>query len=177
QEIVAEVINSTTLCESSNVATFNIIINPLPVVDITNYDGSVVCIDPDTGAVIENDFSPPILETGLDEDQYDFIWYLDGEVIGGETGSSLSVANGGLHTVEVIDTTQSTNCSSTSSATIIESGGPTFTVSVTTPPFSDNNHTVEVSNISGNGDYEFSFNNGPWITPELNENGGYEGVT
>ncbi|MBS3739017.1 MAG: T9SS type B sorting domain-containing protein, partial [Psychroflexus sp.] len=44
---------------------------------------------------------------------------------------------------------------------IIESNPPTFEVTVLTPSFSET-HVVEVSNIEGQGNFEFQLDNGPW---------------
>jgi gliding motility-associated-like protein len=54
-----------------------------------------------------------------------------------------------------------TSCQASSSAEIIRSNGPSFEVNILSLAF-DGSHSVEVTNIQGDGDYEFQVDNGPW---------------
>jgi gliding motility-associated-like protein len=136
-------------------------VNPLPLVDISEFDGLIVCINPQTGAVIETDFSPPVIDTQLSEEFYSFEWTLNGTPIA-FTGSTYMVENAGVYTVTVTDITNNlSSCQASSSAEIIRSNGPDFDVNVLTLAF-DGSHSIEVANIQGDGDYEFQVDNGPW---------------
>jgi gliding motility-associated-like protein len=159
QTIIAEVINTDTLCESSSFVSFEIIVNPLPIVDISGFDGSVVCFD-SAGNLINNEVSPPTIDTGLSEDMFSFVWTLDGVPLP-EVSSSIQAVLPGIYTVTA--TNIQTGCEAFSSAEVIESNPPEFEVAILTPSFSGN-HVVEVNNITGSGDFEFQLDDGPWIS-------------
>ena len=161
QTIIAEVVNTETLCESSSFVSFDIIINALPNVDISGFDGAIVCID-QNGEVIITDDSPPIIDTGLDSDNFTFEWTLDGIVLP-DTTPSVDATQPGTYTVTVTDNI--TACEASSSASIIENNPPTFEVTVLTPAFSQS-HVVEVSNINGSGNFEFQLDDGQWVSLE-----------
>ncbi|WP_229731918.1 T9SS type B sorting domain-containing protein, partial [Psychroflexus planctonicus] len=148
-------------CSSAEQQSFEIRVNPIPLVDITDMDGAIVCIDPQTGEVIETDFSPPILDTELSEEDYAFEWTLNGNPIA-FTGPAYAVQAPGVYTVTVTDLTNNlTSCQASSTAEIIQSNGPDFEVNVLSQAF-DGSHSVEVTNIQDDGNYEFSIDNGPW---------------
>ncbi|NGZ90644.1 hypothetical protein G7034_10310, partial [Psychroflexus sp. C1] len=92
QTIYAEVVNTDNECPSSTQVTFEITVNPLPLVDISNMDGSVICIDRETGEIL----SAPTLDTGLNANDYEFEWFLDGDELA-FTGSALTVEEAGLY--------------------------------------------------------------------------------
>ncbi|NGZ90642.1 hypothetical protein, partial [Psychroflexus maritimus] len=125
QVIFAEVVNTDNECPSSTQVSFDIIVNPLPLVDISNMDGSVICIDRETGEIV----SAPTLDTGLNANDYEFEWFLDGEELA-FTGSALIVEEPGLYEVIVVDlaTSNSTECERSSFAEVIESSGVEFDV-------------------------------------------------
>ena len=159
QNIIAEVINTQTLCESSRFVDFDIFVRPLPNVDISVYDGTVICFD-ENGNLINNDISPPLIDTGLSTSNYSFAWSFNGASLP-DTSPSINAMLAGTYSVSVTDI--NTGCVSTSSATIVENNPPVFEVTVLTPSFSQS-HVVEVSNIQGNGDYEFQLDDGEWIS-------------
>jgi gliding motility-associated-like protein len=159
QTIIAEVINTETLCESSSFVSFQIFVNELPNLDISPFDGSVVCFD-SNGVLIENDVSPPTIDTGLSDALFDFVWTLNGEPLPNDS-SSITATLPGTYSVTAINT--QTGCEASSSATIIESNPPEFEVTILTPSFSGN-HVVEVNNITGSGDFEFQLDDGEWIS-------------
>jgi len=161
--IIAEVIDLDNLCPSSATQAFEVRVNPLPLVDLSEWDGAVICIDPQTGEVIETSFSPPILDTGLSETNFDFQWSFNGQPIA-FSGSALTVTQEGTYSVTVTDLTNNvTSCQASSSATIIRSNGPQFDVNVLSVAF-DGSHSLEVVNIVGDGNYEFQVDNGPWVS-------------
>jgi gliding motility-associated-like protein len=160
QTIIAEVIDTVTLCESELFATIEIEIGESPIIDISSYDGTVLCedLDPNT-PVVGGDYSSVTIETGLSTTQYDFEWTQNGATLM-ETGSSLTVSEPGTYEVTVTDPL--TGCASTSSATFASGNPPEFTVESTTFGF-NGEHALLISNVIGAGDYEFSVDNGPWI--------------
>jgi gliding motility-associated-like protein len=160
QTIIAEVIDTVTLCESELFATIEIEIGESPIIDISSYDGTVLCedLDPNT-PVVGGDYNSVTIETGLSTTQYDFEWTQDGSTLM-ETGPSLTVSEPGTYEVTVTDPL--TGCASTSSATFASGNPPEFTVESTTLGF-NGEHALLISNVTGAGDYEFSVDNGPWI--------------
>ncbi|MCH8535082.1 MAG: T9SS type B sorting domain-containing protein, partial [Flavobacteriaceae bacterium] len=168
QLIFAEVVNLDNQCPSFTAVEFEFHVHPLPLVDIGNMDGAAICVDPLTGELTDPD-NLPILDTELDNNAYEFVWFLDGEELEDETDNFLVAFVPGLYEVEVTDIGYSlrTECFKISQAEIIESSGPLFEVNVISEPF-DGNHTIEIINIQGNGDYEFSVDGGPWI-PQNNQ--------
>jgi gliding motility-associated-like protein len=160
QQIFAKVIDSVTFCESLDVAEIDIIINPRPVVDISAFDGRVICrdINPVTQSTGE-DTGPVVIETGLGPNAFTFSWTRDSTELS-EDGPSLEVDEAGNY--QVVVTANSSGCQSSGTAEILESNPPEFTVYKTSGPFTDA-HSLNIDNIRGGGDYEFRVDNGPWI--------------
>jgi gliding motility-associated-like protein len=160
QQIFAKVIDSVTFCESLDVAEIDIIINPRPVVDISAFDGRVICrdINPVTQSTGE-DTGPVLIETGLNPNAFTFSWTRDSTELS-EDGPSLEVDEAGNY--QVVVTANSSGCQSSGTAEILESNPPEFTVYKTSGPFTDA-HSLNIDNIRGGGDYEFRVDNGPWI--------------
>jgi gliding motility-associated-like protein len=157
-QIIAEVVNIETLCVSPTQVSFDILLNPLPAFELPVT--AFLCIDADTGEVIENNFSPPVLDTNLPETAFEFEWFLNGELLQ-NTSSSLEVVAAGSY--EVIVTNTLTACSFSQSTTVEAINPPSFTVDVLSPAFSGDNR-VEVNNIQGEGQFEFQLDDGPWIS-------------
>ena len=157
--VFARVVQVETLCVSE-VLPIELIINPLPQVDLSAYDGQVICTDAASGEVINNDFSPPIINTGLSDAEFDFSWQRNGEAISADT-SSLTVDQPGDY--QVVATNIDTGCEFSSTASIEESSIPDFEVEIISPPFS-RNPIVEVRNISGSGSFEFRLDDGNWVS-------------
>jgi gliding motility-associated-like protein len=137
-----------------------LIINPLPQVDLSAYDGQVICTDAASGEVIDNDFSPPIIDTGLSEAEFDLSWQRNGEAISADT-SALTVDQPGDY--QVVATNIETGCQFSSQASIEESSVPDFEIQVISPPFS-RDPIVEVRNINGSGSFEFRLDDGNWVS-------------
>ncbi|NBC04734.1 MAG: T9SS type B sorting domain-containing protein, partial [Bacteroidetes bacterium] len=160
QTIIAEIVNTETNCESADTVSFEIDVNSIPEATIAPYDGSILCFD-SNGNIIETDFSPPVLDSGLEEaPNLTFEWSLDGNPLD-EDGSSITALQRGTYSLTVTDNSSPANCSTTSTAQVIQSSPPQFTAEVTTEVFAEN-HQILVSNITGIGDYEFRLDNGPW---------------
>ncbi|WP_162984992.1 T9SS type B sorting domain-containing protein, partial [Mesonia aquimarina] len=161
QTVIVETINTTTLCESPSVAEITISVNDRPLVDISDYDGLYICEDSNPQTPVEGgNYDPIIIDTGLNESDYSFVWTLDGVTLN-EDGASISADQAGTYEVTVSDQDGSIVCSTSSSATITAGNPPEFEVSPLTLSFEED-HAILVSNISGEGDYEFRLDNGPW---------------
>src|SRR5699024_4559926 len=172
QQIIVEVIDEATLCGSAEYGQININIETRPIVDLSEYDGMIICsdLDPITTPVEDMGASSVVIETGLPEDgSYLFEWSKDGVELSG-TGSSLEVTSPGTYTV-VVSNNGGESCSSTDTVTIEANNPPEFSVKPTMPAFSDDGGAL-VFNVIGNGDYEFRIDDGPW--QDLGEDGTIE---
>ena len=138
------------------IAEVTLQVNQLPVFDLE--DEYILCVDTNGSEVINQ----PILETGLSATDYSFVWSLDGVVLPGETGSSLTPTQGGSYTVVVSDITSSgqTMCSAEDTAIVTESSPASVSAVVTSAAFAEN-HVIEVTAV-GSGVYEYSLDDGPW---------------
>ncbi|RKE88079.1 T9SS type B sorting domain-containing protein, partial [Ichthyenterobacterium magnum] len=139
------------------VAPLTLQVNPLPVFNLD--DSYILCVDTNGTEVLD----VPVLDTGLSTPTYTFEWSLNGAVIAGATEGSYTPSEGGTYSVIVTDVSSSseTMCESTDSTEVIESSPPTLEAAVTTDAFSDV-HIIEVTVLSGLGDYEFSLDGGSW---------------
>lgn len=147
-----------------DITSFEIIVNPKAVVDLSDYDGMAICVDlnPNTPTIGGN-YEPISIDTGLFETDYVFSWSLDGEPLS-ETGPSVLADIPGEYTVAVTDIKSTDlSCMATSSATILQSNPPEFDAEAV---FFEGN--IIISNVSGNGDYEFSIDQNSWTS--LGEN-------
>ena len=124
----------------------------LPIFDLD--DSYILCVDTNGSEVV----NPPLLDTGLSPADYTFVWRLDGMVLPGETGPSLTATQSGTYSVEVTNNT--TGCMNTDSAEVLESSPPTVVATVTTQAFSET-HVIEAV-ATGDGEYEYSLDGGPW---------------
>lgn len=138
---------------------FTITINIPPVFEV---EDTLICLNSDDTVNFEYDL--PIIDTNLSETIHSFEWYFEGNIIPGETSSTLTAPNPGNYSVKA--TFIDTGCNFTKQATVEPSGPPqVLDVVVTSLPFSKN-HTVEIT-ASGFGNYIFSVDNGP--TQEFGE--------
>ncbi|ULC59812.1 T9SS type B sorting domain-containing protein [Flaviramulus sp. BrNp1-15] len=120
-----------------------------------NLEDGILCVNNDDSVNYEYDL--PILNTGLSDSTHDFEWFFEGNVISGETSSTLIVNSSGNYSAKA--TIKETGCHYTMQAIVSPSGPPQFLdLTITSLPFSDN-HTVEIE-ASGYGDYIFSVDNG-----------------
>ncbi|MBS3738573.1 MAG: T9SS type B sorting domain-containing protein [Psychroflexus sp.] len=163
-QIIAEVVNLETLCVSPEQVSFDILVNPLP--DFALPESAQICIDLQTDEVIENGFSPPILDTGLSETNFSFEWSLNGEVLDNTT-SSFETTNSGIYEVNV--TNLETGCAFSQSINVEEVNPPLFNVDILSQAFSSGNTAVEVNNIQGQGEVEFQLDNGNWVSLEVGQ--------
>jgi gliding motility-associated-like protein len=165
QIIYAKVSNNLGICYE--IAEVTLRVQPIPVFELD--ESYTVCLDSD-GNVIVNGNSPPVIDTGLSDADFTFIWSYEGVVLPGETMSSLTATQAGNYSVDVTDVS-GLGCVGQGSTTVIPSTTPIVAAEVTTDAFSDN-HMIEVT-ASGNGVYEFSLDGGPYELGTDNGNGTY----
>ena len=113
---------------------------------------SFVCIDNLTGEIL----APILLESGLSNTNYTFVWTLDGDVLPTTQNNHLATETG-LYTVTATHIT--TGCSGSSSATV--SASSIAIGSATVGQDFDQNQVITVTVTGGSGDYEYILNNGP----------------
>ena len=164
QLIIARVDNNTQVLDSSGTlidssicyetAEVTLQVNPLPLVEIE--EDYILCVDVNGTEVL----SPLVIDTGLSNLEYTFIWRdANGTIVG--TNSSYAPDQGGVYTLEVFDDTLLTQCAApTETFTVIESTPPDVVAQVTTDAFA-NTHVIEAV-ATGQGIYEYSLDQGPW---------------
>ncbi|GGI56586.1 choice-of-anchor L domain-containing protein [Winogradskyella haliclonae] len=141
-----------------DVEPVTLIVNPLPIFDLD--DEYILCLSSNNEAVVD---VPLVLDTGLSDANHSFEWSLDGNLLPGQTSSSLTPTQGGIYEVVVTDISTSTitMCAFSDATEVIESGIPdTFDVEVTSQAFTGNN--MIIATATGNSTYEYSLDNGPW---------------
>jgi len=165
QTLFARVENLMTGCYA--VAEVTIAVNSLPAIDLE--DTYRICVD-DTDAIITEQSggpSPPVLDTGLNTQDYTFVWEQDGTVLLTETGASIIAIEIGVYKVTVVD--KRTGCENSSETQVVFSSPPfTWNVKVTTAAFSDN-PTIEAE-ATGLGNYKFQLDSGPFQDEGVFEN-------
>jgi gliding motility-associated-like protein len=141
QRIYVRVVNDDTGCVNDD-RTFDIIVNPLPVFEVTS--PQIVCLN------------GPALTIGVENPGavYDYVWT---DPTGNNiVGSQITITSGGLYTVTAT-TTNGTLCSRTREIQVNESIIATLTENdITIVDDSDNNSiTIDPTNL-GIGDYEYA---------------------
>ena len=164
QVIIARVDNDTQVLDGSGAlvdssvcfetAEVTLEVNPLPIVEIE--EEYILCVDLNGSEVL----APLVIDTGLSDVDYTFVWAdASGTIVG--TNSSYAPVQGGVYTLEVYDATLITECAAPIEAfTVIESTPPIVTAQVTTAAFA-NTHVIEAV-ATGQGQYEYSLDQGPW---------------
>lgn len=99
-----------------------------------------------------------VIDAGLvnpsTQNDFTYIWFLNNVLINGETNYALTVAEGGIYTVEV---TNQNGCSNTRTIVVTASNAAIIENISVTDLSADN--TIEIT-VSGLGDYVYNLNNG-----------------
>jgi len=151
QEIYATVTNTTSGCNDTVVVILNVV--QLPFIELP--ETFRLCVDENGNPIeeAEGEESPPTFGIDLDENLFVFEWTLDGAVLEGEIGNTITAVAGGVY--EVTATEISSLCSATASTTVTLSAPPiNFSARLVDGAFSGNT-TVEVL-TEGIGTYEYS---------------------
>jgi gliding motility-associated-like protein len=148
-------------CPGASV-TVRVNVNPIPQVSIA--DG-VICVD-----ALGDTFQTHLIETGLDESVYDFVWFINNVPQANSNSASFTASVVGTYGVQV--TNPLTNCSSVVAQATITSTTPAtgFTTTVSNA-FSDN-ATIVVTVAGGNGTLLYQLDQG-----ELQESNIFTGVS
>ena len=145
------------------IITFDLIVNPVPEFNLD--DLYIICINLNGTEVIGN----PTIDTGLSTSQYTFEWVEDGDPL-----TILGVDSFFMPTVEgnytVTVTNINTLCMSSDSTVVELSSPPTVTATLATEAFADNNIIQVTATGDGAALFEFSIDNGPWLSNEPNSN-------
>ncbi|EDM42818.1 CHU large protein; uncharacterized, partial [unidentified eubacterium SCB49] len=161
----ATVTNTLTGCN----ATVVVILNVVQLPSISLPETFRLCVD-ENGNPIEEDFgedSPPTFGIDLDEELFVFEWTVDGAVIEGEIGNTITAVAGGVYVVTATEI--SSGCSATATTTVTLSAPPiNWSARLVDGAFSGTN-TVEVL-TEGIGTYEYSMNEGPFQDSNIFEN-------
>jgi gliding motility-associated-like protein len=124
------------------------IINP----SAPNLVDSFVCVDNSTGDVL----SPVLLQSGLSNTDYTFVWTVDGDALPTTQNNHLATETG----VYIVTATHNaTGCSGSSMATVTASS--TAIGSATVGEDFNQNQVITVTVTGGSGDYEYILNDGP----------------
>ncbi len=121
--------------------TVRVYVNPLPVVSLT--DGTI-CVD---AAGVP--FQTYLLDSGLDNANYDFVWTFDGTAIPNATQATYSAAEVGTYTV--VATNSTTNCVSNIASAVVTATNPATSLTVTQSDYFSDNATLTVTVAGGNG--------------------------
>jgi len=141
---------------------FEITIYPLLNFEV---EGGTICLDPETGEVI----SPVVLSSGIDESQFQIQWCLNGTLM--HTGAEFIAEQAGEYTVQTIKLTPEigADCNyNPTTVTVNTSSIPVLEAEVS-EDFSEVS-TINVTVVSGDGEYLFQLNNGSFQTNGFFEN-------
>ncbi|MFL0352119.1 T9SS type B sorting domain-containing protein [Xanthomarina sp. GH4-25] len=153
--------NANSICYDVKPLTLRV--DPIPAFDLD--DLYTICVNLNGTEVIGN----PIMDTGLSPALFTFEWVEDGDPT-----TILSVASSymptvaGNYTVTVTDINN--GCTSSDSAIVQLSSPPIVTATVATEAFASNHVVVVTATGDGAALFEFSIDNGPWVSNEPNSN-------
>ncbi|MGB3591960.1 MAG: T9SS type B sorting domain-containing protein [Nonlabens sp.] len=150
--LIIRVDDDNTDCVSFT--SLNILFNELPQPQLFNQ--FLLCIAPD-GTLLNG---PTNLDTGLDESDFSFQWFLNGDELMGEMSSTYDATVPGDYQVNVVDII--TGCETTASTNVRQSGIPSeYDVTILTQPY-DKIHNV-LATASGTDRYIFRLDDGPYV--------------
>jgi gliding motility-associated-like protein len=174
QVIYARVNNTDTDCY--DITEVILKVELLPIITLEEFYR--LCLDAQGNPLPEEEGepSPPVLETGLASSTYIFEWYLNGQLILGEIGSSIVALEEGVYRVTVTEI--ATGCSSEGSTTVTVSSPPlVYSAEVISGAFAINEvihtdssgvtqtftgtHVIHVS-AEGLGEYVYQLDDGPF---------------
>ncbi|HEU4789968.1 MAG TPA: PKD-like domain-containing protein, partial [Flavobacterium sp.] len=135
-------------------------VNPSP--KPTLKDG-VICVEKETRAA----FKTYLLDSGLDESDYNFQWYLNSSPINGAVSSVFDAAQSGDYTVQAVNNV--TGCDATSETAKVDASFPGLAITTNqTLAFSDNAR-VEVTVTGGNAVFEYQLDGGSFQSSNVFE--------
>jgi gliding motility-associated-like protein len=129
-----------TACAGTPI-TVRVYVNPLPFVSLI--DGTI-CVD---AAGVP--FQTYLLDSGLDNANYDFVWTFDGTAIPNATQATYSASEVGTYTV--VATNSTTNCVSNIASAVVTATNPATSLTVAQSDYFSDNATLTVIVAGGNG--------------------------
>lgn len=137
-----------------------VIVNVHPLPTPTIQDG-YICVDGLTGNPISN----YVLDTGLNNSDYTFSWYYDGNLIPGATSNYYSASDAGIYSVEAFNVV--TGClSPLIFATVSLSPSAAQSMATTETLDGNGNYTITV-NVIGSGTYLYQLDGGNYETSNI----------
>jgi gliding motility-associated-like protein len=130
--------------------TVRVYVNPLPVVSLT--DGTI-CVD---AAGVP--FQTYLLDSGLNDVNYDFVWTFQGNIIPGATSATYTATAVGTYTV--VATNSTTNCVSNIASALVTATNPATSLTVTQSDYFSDNATLVVTVSGGNGTLLYQLDQG-----------------
>jgi len=131
--------------------TVRVYVNPLPVVSLTN---GTICVD---AAGIP--FQSYLLDSGLNNANYNFVWTFEGNTIPSATNATYSATEVGTYTV--VATNSTTNCVSNEASAVVTPTNPATSFTITQSEYFSDNATLVVTVTDGNGTLMYSLDDGP----------------
>jgi len=168
QTIFARVTNTdnTSMPQCGDIASLILKVEQLPVII---FDAPYrLCVDENGNPIPEEEgsLSPPVIDTGLDESLYLFMWELDGVSLP-DIGASIVAIAGGTYTVIVTEI--ATGCTATYEVDVEVSSPPlSYDAKVISGAFA-NSHVIEAT-ATGEGTYVFQLDDGAFQDTGLFEN-------
>jgi gliding motility-associated-like protein len=164
ETIFVRIENATSnVVDCFETGSFIIEVNLRPEINLE--DIYYLCVNTNGTEIISN----PVIETGLSNALYTFQWFETSDPMNILSSDSfyIPISEGSY---SVLITEQTTTCSSLFSTMVLESSPPNVITTFTNEAFSDN-HIIEVT-ATGDGAalFEFSIDNGPWLSNEPNTN-------
>ncbi|HET8838152.1 MAG TPA: T9SS type B sorting domain-containing protein [Flavobacteriaceae bacterium] len=135
----------------SDLANFELPAVERPEIDLSDFQEQVICVDPETGEALPGE-TPILLDTGLSASDYEFTWQQNGESLDFHD-AAMEIDTVGTYSV-VVNPLVGPECPATASVNIGQSSAPLF--DFYQPGGFGEDPAVEVVNIQGYGNYEFS---------------------
>ncbi|WP_191858946.1 T9SS type B sorting domain-containing protein [Hanstruepera ponticola] len=168
QTIYVRVTNTGDPSDSSDdgtgcyaIITFDLLVNPVPM--FTPDELYTICVNTNGTEVVGS----PTIDTGLSTTDYTFEW-MDPNGVIVSIDSSYTAVQAGTHIVTISDI--DTMCFSVISVDVEESSPPIVDAVVVTEAFADGNVIQVTATGNGAAQYEFSIDNGPWVSNDPNMN-------
>ncbi|WP_242085235.1 T9SS type B sorting domain-containing protein [Aestuariivivens sediminis] len=163
EQIFARVENRYSKMACFDIGMFYIEVNLRP--EIYLHSEYLLCVNLDG---TEKRTTPPVIDTGLNADEYSFKWFHNGTIISNESSNTLSPTVDGEYHVEV--KSKLTDCVCTFKTIVVLSPPPEIMVETMSYAFIGEN-TLKV-NVSGTGiqDFEYRLDQNPWQKSNLFSN-------
>ncbi|MCX7548289.1 T9SS type B sorting domain-containing protein [Xanthomarina sp. F1114] len=153
--------NANSICYDVKPLTLQV--DPIPAFDLK--DVYTICVNLNGTEVI----GAPLMDTGLSSTSYTFEWIEDGApTVVLSTDSSYMPTVEGTYTVIVTD--NNNLCVSSDTAVVQLSSPPNLTATLVTQAFANSNVIEVTATGDGAALFEFSLDNGPWLSNEPNGN-------